>query len=270
MVHKYQKKGKKKIFTQAQKKELIAKYKSMKDKVSVHKFALQHGVPNQTFRDWLEAEDKVAGTGKTTGLSAKIEQLLVLLMVMLSASGLPLGMNQLPTLVQKGINCGAITVNPKVKFRNNKPGKDWVRHFKQRHTRLLTLQKREKLQYKRAKSMTAENKGKYFDMLSHLITQHNIQPENIWNGDEAGFQADSADLTVWNARGLRNAYGLVAQGARALFSVLFCCSALGKYLPTLTVYKAKNLWYEWTVDGDPDSYFTHTDSGWMEESVFQN
>ena len=130
MVHKYQKKGKKKIFTQAQKKELIAKFKSMQGKVTVRQFALQHGVADQTFRDWLEAEDKVAGSGKTTGLSAKIEKLLVLLMVMLSASGVPMGMNQLPTLVQKGINCGAITVNPKVKFRNNKPGKDWVRRFK--------------------------------------------------------------------------------------------------------------------------------------------
>ena len=118
--------------------------------------------------------------------------------------------------------------------------------------------------------MTKENKGLYFDMLTRLITQHNIQPENIWNADEAGFQADSADLTVWNARGLRNAYGLVSQGARALFSVLFCCSALGRYLPTLTVYKAKNLWYEWTVDGDEEAFWTHTDSGWMEEHVFQN
>ena len=102
MVHKYQKKGKKRIYTQAQKKELIAKYKSMKDKVSVRQFALQHGVPLQTFRDWLAAEEKVVGTGKTTGLSPKVEQLLVLLMVMLSASGLPLAMKQLPQLCREG------------------------------------------------------------------------------------------------------------------------------------------------------------------------
>ena len=118
--------------------------------------------------------------------------------------------------------------------------------------------------------MTRENKNLYFDMLGRLIDENNIQPENIWNADEAGFQADSAELTVWNARALRNAYGLVSQGAKSLFSVLFCCNALGRYLPTLTVYKAKNLWYEWTVGGDDEAFFTHTDSGWMEEHVFNN
>ena len=164
--------------------------------MSVARFSRENGIPAQTFRDWLAAEDAVAGSGHTTGLSPKIEKLLVLLMVMLSASGVPMGKDMLPKLVQKGINAGAIKVNPKIRFRNNKPGKDWVRRFKQRHTRLLTLQKREKLQYKRAKSMTKENKGLYFDMLTRLITQHNIQPENIWNADEAGFQADSADLSV--------------------------------------------------------------------------
>ena len=270
MVYKYIKKGKKKSFTQAKKKELIAKYKSEKEKVSVRQFALQHGVPEQTFRDWLRSEEKLAGTGKATGLSAKVEKLLVLLMVMLSASGLPLGMKQLPTLVQRGINCGAIQVNPKVKFRNNKPGKQWIANFKRRHSTLLTIQKREKLNYKRAKAMTAENKGKYFDKLTNLITQHSIRPENIWNCDEAGFQADSADQTVWNARGLRHAYGVVAAGTRALFSVLFCCSALGKYLPTLTIFKAKNFWHQWTLDGDPAAFYTHTESGWMEERIFQN
>ena len=106
MVYKYHRKGKKKIFTQAQKKELIAKYKNDKEKVSVRQFAIQNGIAEQTFRDWLAAEDKLAGTGKATGLSAKVEKLLVLLMVMLSASGLPMGMKQLPMLVQRGINCG--------------------------------------------------------------------------------------------------------------------------------------------------------------------
>ena len=270
MVSNYKRKGKKKIFTQAQKKELIAKFKNDKEKVSLRQFAIQNGIAEQTFRDWVAAEDKLAGTGKATGLSAKIEKLLVLLMVMLSASGLPMGMKHLPGLVQRGINCGAIAVNPKVKFRNNKPGRAWIRNFKARHSTLLTLSKRESLQYKRAKAMTAENKGRYFDKLNHLITQHNILPENIWNCDEAGFQADSAEQTVWNARGLRNAYGVVADGTRALFSVLFCCSAVGKYLPTLTIFKAKNFWHQWTVDGDPDALYTHTESGWMEERIFQN
>ena len=124
MVHKYTKKGKKKNYTQAQKKELIAKYKTVEGEVSVARFSRENGIPAQTFRDWLAAEDAVAGSRHTTGLSPKIEHLLVLLMVMLSASGVPMGKDMLPTLGQKGINAGAIKVNPKIRFRNNKPGKD--------------------------------------------------------------------------------------------------------------------------------------------------
>ena len=118
--------------------------------------------------------------------------------------------------------------------------------------------------------MTRENKSLYFDMLEKVITDNNIQPCNIYNADEAGFQADSAEQTVWYARALRNSYGLISQGARALFSVLFCCNALGRYLPTLTIYKAQNLWYQWTCDGDDEAFYTTTPSGWMEEHVFTN
>ena len=55
-----------------------------------------------TFRDWLTDEEKTTGTGKTTALSAKFEKFLVLLVVMLSASGVPFGKNFIPLLVKKG------------------------------------------------------------------------------------------------------------------------------------------------------------------------
>ena len=55
-----------------------------------------------------------------------IEHLLVLLVVMLSASGVPMGKDMISKLVQKGINAGAIKVNPKVKFTNNRPVRAWV------------------------------------------------------------------------------------------------------------------------------------------------
>ena len=250
-----------------QKRNLIARFKAGTSTVAA--FARENGIPDQTFRDWLNDEQATAGSGNTTGLSSYIESLLVLLVVMLSASGVPMGKNMLPKLVQKGINEGAITVNPKVKFTNNMPGPDWVKRFRRRNKKTLTLRK-EKLQYKRATTMTRENKALYFDMLEKVITDNNIQPCNIYNADEAGFQADSAEQTVWYARALRNSYGLISQGAKALFSVLFCCNALGRYLPTLTIFKAANLWYQWTTDGDDDAFYTTTRSGWMEERVFTN
>ena len=76
-------------------------------------------------------------------------------------------------------------------------GRDWVTGFRKRHKKALTLRKKEKLSYRRANGLTRWNKDQYFGMLERLINEHNIQPEDIWNADEAGFQADSAEQTVW-------------------------------------------------------------------------
>ena len=108
MVRKYIKKGAKKTYTQEQKKALIARYKEKEGEISVARFARENAIPVQTFRNWLADEDAPAGTGRTTGISVMIEHLLVLLVVMLSASGVPMGKDMIPKLVQMGINAGSI------------------------------------------------------------------------------------------------------------------------------------------------------------------
>ena len=268
MVRVYKPQGKKKRWTMEQKRSLLARYKAGTS--SVKTFCRENDIPYQTFRDWLQDEQRTAGSGTTTALSPAIERLLVTLVVMLSASGVPMGRNMLPKLVEKGINEGALQVNPKVKFTANRPGPDWVKRFYKRHKKDLTLRKKDKLTYKRAQSLTKANKALYFEMLDKVIKDHDIQPRNIYNADEAGFQADSGEQTVWYARALKNAYGVISQNARALYSVLFCCNALGDYLPTLTIFRAAGLWYPWTTNGDEDAFYTTTKNGWMEERVFTN
>ena len=145
-----------------QKRSLLARYKAGTS--SVKAFCRENDIPYQTFRDWLRDEQCTAGSGTTTALNPAIERLLVTLVVMLSASGVPMGKNMLPKLVEKGINEGAIKVNPKVKFTANRPGPDWVKRFYKRHKKDLTLRKKDKLQYKRAQSLTKANKALYFEI----------------------------------------------------------------------------------------------------------
>ena len=82
-----------------------------------------------TFKDWLIDEEKITGTGKTTALSPYFEKLMVLLLVMLSASGLPFGKQLIQDLVQKGIESECIKMNPKVKFTDNRPGRYYIYFF---------------------------------------------------------------------------------------------------------------------------------------------
>ena len=90
---------------------------------SIRSFCKEKNIPYMTFKDWLINEEKITGTGKTTALSPYFEKLMVLLLVMLSASGLPFGKQLIQDLVQKGIESGCIQVNPKVKFTDNRPGR---------------------------------------------------------------------------------------------------------------------------------------------------
>ena len=46
-------------------------------------------------------------------------------------------------------------------------------------------------------------------------------------------------------------------------------NAAGTYLPPFTVYKAQNLWFQWTRGGDEDYMYGCRPSGWMEGFNFE-
>ena len=86
-------------------------------------------------------------------------------------------------------------------------------------------------------------------MLEALDNEHHFLPENIWNADESGFMGSKTKQRVYCSKELKHAYSAESGGGESLFTVLFCVNAAGTWLPTFTVYKAYNLWYEWTCGG---------------------
>ena len=109
----------------------------------------------------------------------------------------------------------------------------------------------------------------FFDMLQKLCEQYKFSPENTWNGDESGFQATKAKAMVYCSKDLKQAYGIESGGTKSLFTVLFCVNAAGTWLPTYTIYKAKHIWYDWTVGGYPEAQYGCSPSGWMEATNFE-
>ena len=79
-----------------------------------------------------------------------------------------------------------------------------------------------------------------------------------------------AKQRVYCAKELKHAYSLESGGGKSLFTVLFCVNAAGTWMPTFTVYKAQNLWYEWTCGGAPDALYGCSPSGWMEGFNFES
>lgn len=79
-------------------------------------------------------------------------------------------------------------------FRNNSPGRDWIRNFINRHPN-ISLRKRVSLDQYRQQSMNPENLVKHFCRLRPDMKRFDIMdPTRIFNLDESGFSVKGMTL----------------------------------------------------------------------------
>ena len=95
-------------------------------------------------------------------------------------------------------------------------------------------------------------------------------PESQFNLDETCLTTDIVCNLVFVRRDSANAYMISPQSGKTMFTVLFCVSATGVYLPPLTIYKAKSVYPEWRQGGVPGATYACSDSGWMMDVIFEN
>lgn len=112
----------------------------------------------------------------------------------------------------------------------------------------------------RAISCTPLVVSKFFELLKGTLESLRLQdsPGSIWNCDESGFQCDPNSQKIICKRGSKKPIQLSANGERATYNVLNCCSAKGDYLPPLILYAAKNLYANWTEGGPKDTSYNVT------------
>jgi hypothetical protein len=70
---------------------------------------------------------------------------------------------------------------------------------------------------------------------------------------------------VYVGKGAIDAYMKSSSGGKAMYTVLFCGSADGTYLPPMTVYKGSNHWAEWEIGGPEGACYGVSPKGWMLE-----
>ena len=148
-------------------------------------------------------------------------------------------------------------------FLKERPGRDWIVLFERRHKKRLTKRKPELLTTVRAKSLTRENVSKFYKMYEDVLKQHNLfdKPWVLFNVDEIGLTADKTNHMVYVGKDVKNAYSLTPPGTKTMYTVLFCTSATGHYLPPYTIYKAKNLWNTWTRGRPEGACYGFSESG---------
>ena len=193
----------------------------------------------------------VINIGCTTQLQPWMERDWCDVLTVLSKDALPLDRDDIQDLVAEMVN----TLGLQTRFVNSRPGRDWVFGFERWWKDQFSRRGREGLSYQRATELTKHNIEVFYKLHESLEKKHMFKPENIWNADESGFQSCRTKQKVYCSKEFRHVYSLEGGNGKALYTVLFCVNAAGTYLPNFTIYKSCNLWYAWTLGGQPGDLY---------------
>lgn len=148
------------------------------------------------------------------------------------------------------------------RFNNNLPGIDWLKSFMKRHN--LTSRLADNVKPSRAE-IDAQSVNSYFDELEQTLK--GIDP-NIYNYDETNVSDNPGSKQIICHHGLKRVERKI-EHSKSCLSVMFCGGATGVYLPPMIVYKAKNIYAEWTRGGPGGTVYDCTPSEWFDSRCFE-
>ena len=145
----------------------------------------------------------ILGRGSKTALHELVEQDIAGVIAFMSDCGNPMNCECVCDLVQSfceetGFNVPQSTIN--------RLGVDWCQNFENRWSHVFARHKCEGLSYKRKQGLTQHNVDTFYSMFKKLVKDYNIKPENMWNCDESGFQANNGGGLLYMNRENRNNY----------------------------------------------------------------
>lgn len=148
------------------------------------------------------------------------------------------------------------------RFKNNMPGSDFMRSFATRNS----LSFRYAGHIKRARArVSIEDIEAHFKQLEPVLTD--IEPSHVYNYDETNVTDEPGAKKVVVPRGMKRVER-VQEHSKMTVSLMVCGSAAGKILPLFIVYKAQNLYENWTTYGPPGAKYDVTPSGWFDTRTF--
>ena len=149
------------------------------------------------------------------------------------------------------------------------PGKEWCAHFMKRQR--LSLKKSGLMQIARM-NVTSDPYVIYgfYDILKAEVDRLGIgnRPECFWNCDESGFPDDPSVCKSVGAIGAKTVR-VTCGNNRSNTTVLAVCSAAGKAMDPLIIFKGAKMWNVWKGQAAlPDTWYGHSENGWMTTPVF--
>ena len=238
------------------------------EKKSVYYASKQTGVPYEILQRRITHESNIVigKAGRKPVLSMEEEEQLMTALKYSAECSYPQDRDDVAEMIKIFLD-SLDRPNP---FSNNYPGKDWMISFVRRHKEILRPHKPELLTKARSEGLSENVVTVFYNLLEEEIQEKSIVPESIYNLDETGINTDSRTKKVFVPHTSRDAYLMSAICGKAMYSVMFCVSATGNYLPPFVVYKILHLYNTWTSGGPPGCGYANTSSGWMQDNVFEN
>jgi DDE superfamily endonuclease len=215
-----------------------------------------------TLYDRLQRPDVVPLLGRPQQLSPAVEEALVTCLEMCAEFQYPMKKRQLQDLVQS--YCTEHDVQ--TRWVNSRPGKHWVRSFKDRWKHRVTVKRPSNIKRSRSK-VSPDDIRSFFERLAPNL--EGVPPTHIFNYDESPIKDDPGAEEAFFGRGVKHCEQVINH-SKVSYSIMFCCSAAGEMLPPMVVYKSSttSVYNSW-CDGGPDgAAYAATKSGWFDMDKF--
>ena len=158
-----------------------------------------------------------------------------------------------------------------VRFKNGRPGKDWVAGFLSRHPQ-LKVRRAAAISAAKAWGTSPAKLKEYFERLRPLLATDGDEycsPECVLNYDETAITDDAGNPKVITRRSSKSPRA-VLNNNKTSRSVMFAVTADGECLPPYVCTKTKFKEDELDGFGPPLCYWDTSKSGWFNMCVFDN
>ena len=224
-------------------------------KLSIHKATSLYGIPRSTLQARVlsakpvRISSKLDGRGRGQDLPTFVEEEMASTLRVMEKWGVGLGKEEFLDIVQTYVTENKLAT----RFKNNRPGDDWWRGFKNRNN--ISLKKPERLENSRLiqQSDPFIIYG-FYDSLIKTATEMNIlhRPEYWFNLDKTSFCHDAGSTKVVGGKGLPSSR-ITGGNGRENLTVFACISADGQETaPSHNFFSKKHL-----VDVDSDRWQGH-------------
>ena len=208
-------------------------------KGNARKYGMSEAMIHYKKKKSLSGETEDKQPGRPTTLSKQEETQLALCIRTMCHVGSSPTKEQIKDILKEYVQLHEL-ITP---FKNDHPGKDWIRGFMNRN----------KLSLKKATMISSARKSAtgnpfivydFFDVIEDIINKHNIPPNNIWNCDESGFPHDPSKCLVISVKG-EVACKVTSRSDQENTTTLSVASATERVLDPLIIFTGKNFQSTW-------------------------